>query len=145
MDESSVSKLQLDFCSKIMPWCAKYRQHAGTGTAASQVDTTQGYKGDTFNCTKLQKTYHPTLFSRPTAGKNRYWLTWGLPPPAGSTIKTNGLLYLELLCQLATEAIKHGQVKGTKVRIKAVWERERRRVCQSGYLCNQLRSLGKFH
>lgn len=29
------------------------------------------------------------------------------------------LLYLELLCQLATEAIKHGQVEGTKVRIEA--------------------------
>lgn len=29
------------------------------------------------------------------------------------------LLYLELLCQLATETIKHGQVEGTKVRIEA--------------------------
>lgn len=33
--------------------------------------------------------------------------------------------YLELLCQLATEAIKHGQVEGTKVRVKAERERER--------------------
>lgn len=37
----------------------------------------------------------------------------------GSAIKSSGLLYLELLCQLATEAIKHGQVKGTKVCIEA--------------------------
>lgn len=35
-----------------------------------------------------------------------------------------GLLYLELLCQLATEAIKHGQVEGTKVRIEAEGKKE---------------------
>lgn len=37
---------------------------------------------------------------------------------------SSGLLYLELLCQLATEAIKHGQVEGTKVRIEAGEKRE---------------------
>ena len=44
------------------------------------------------------------------------WILFSLP---GSTTKIDGLLYLELLCQLAAEAIKHGQVKGTKVRIEA--------------------------
>ena len=47
-----------------------------------------------------------------------------LPILSGNAIKSSGLLYLELLCQLATEAIKHGQVKGTKVRIEAERERE---------------------
>lgn len=41
-----------------------------------------------------------------------------------SGIKSSSLLYLEFLCQLATEAIKHGQVKGTKVRIEAERGRE---------------------
>lgn len=36
--------------------------------------------------------------------------------------RSNQDLYLELLCELATEAIKHGQVKGTKVRIEAEGE-----------------------
>lgn len=52
------------------------------------------------------------------------WFPVSLP---GSAIKSSGLLYLELLCQLATEAIKHGQVKGTKVRIEAEGERDKRR------------------
>lgn len=43
-------------------------------------------------------------------------------------LRAVGLLYLELLCQLATEPIKHGQIKGTKVRIEAEGrDRERRR------------------
>lgn len=59
--------------------------------------------------------------------------------------------YLELLCQLATEAIKHGQIKGTKVRIEAVREREKKREgegkkkeCQSAYLCISQGLLGSF-
>lgn len=43
----------------------------------------------------------------------------------GNTIKSSNLLYLELLCQLATEAIKHGEVKGTKVRIEAAGEKDK--------------------
>ncbi len=44
---------------------------------------------------------------------------------SGGAIKINSVLYLELLRELATEAIKHGQVEGTKVRIKAEREGER--------------------
>lgn len=49
-------------------------------------------------------------------------------------LRAAGLLYLELLCQLATEAIKHGQVKGTKVRIEAEREgqRKKKKECVRG-------------
>lgn len=46
------------------------------------------------------------------------------------SVVSAALLYLELLCQLATETIKHGQVEGTKVRIEA-GRREKRRVVSS--------------
>lgn len=42
--------------------------------------------------------------------------------PGRGGIQRRGSGYLEFLCQLATEAVKHGQVEGTKVCIEAARE-----------------------
>ena len=59
-----------------------------------------------------------------------------------SANKSSRFLYLELLCELATEAIKHSQVKGAKVRVEAVCERqgdrERGRGGQGGFSFDML-------